>query len=149
MCGNFYLDQRPAFIAPLGLRPYPPRSAARSSNGVCPPQEEALILRAIPGSRPTNHDSQVMNHAPRLTDHQSLLTDHALLIASREILNIRLICSQQTRKLFLIATFYGCWGPAPRFSAHHSEHINRAFLTGCAAIKNRRNAMKTNGGIPF
>lgn len=79
MLGNLYLDQQPAFIAPLGFGTCLPKRA-------CSPQEKALIPRTVQGSR--------------FTHYQLLLTNHA-------------------------------------------------FLIGRAAIKNRRNAMKTNGGIPF
>jgi hypothetical protein len=36
-----------------------------------------------------------------------------------------------------------------RFTNHGSLPTNQTFLIGCAAIKNRRNAMKTNGGLSF
>jgi hypothetical protein len=36
-----------------------------------------------------------------------------------------------------------------RFTSHELLLRNHSFLIGCAAIKNRRNAMKTNGGAPF
>jgi hypothetical protein len=113
MCGNLYLEQRPAFVAPLALRLYAPRRArsplrlrhypprsAYSSNRACPPQEEALILRGVHSSRPRNQVLQVTNHASRSTNHQSLLKNHASLIASREILKIRLSCSRRMNKLF-------------------------------------------------
>jgi hypothetical protein len=48
----------------------------------------------------------------------------AILIATREILKIRLTRSQQTRKLFLIATFSPISAPAP-----HCDIPLRVFLT--------------------
>jgi alanyl-tRNA synthetase len=45
--------------------------------------------------------------SPWLTRHSSLISHH-FLIASRQILEFRLTCSQQRRKLFLIASFSAC-----------------------------------------
>jgi hypothetical protein len=36
-----------------------------------------------------------------------------------------------------------------RFTSHELPLTNHSFLIGCAAIRNRRNAMKTNGGLSF
>jgi hypothetical protein len=36
-----------------------------------------------------------------------------------------------------------------RFTSHELLLTNHAFLIGFAAIKNSRNAMKTNGGLSF
>jgi hypothetical protein len=44
----------------------------------------------------------------RATNHELRRTARALLIAT-QLLEIRLICSQQTRKLSLIATFFALW----------------------------------------
>jgi hypothetical protein len=57
--------------------------------------------------RPEIHDSRGTHHASRSTNHQPLLTNHAFLIATRPELKIKPTRSQQTRKLFLIATFSG------------------------------------------
>ncbi len=61
----------------------------------------------------------------RATDHQSLSTIHQLpiphfLIASHQLLEIRVTCSQQTRKDFLIASFY-CFLAHPRHLAEQSR----------------------------
>ena len=71
---------------------------------------------------PTNHDSRVTYHASRFTNHQSVLTNHAFLIGSRQLLEIELTRSQQTRKHFPIATFFDSLPPAPRLT-HHSSLI--------------------------
>jgi len=47
------------------------------------------------------------SHVLHRTNHQPNRTSHACLIAS-QLLEIHLTCSQQTRKLSLIASFYGC-----------------------------------------
>jgi hypothetical protein len=107
MCGNEYLDQLPACIAPLAPSACPPRRA-------CSPQEDALTRRTVHGSRVAHHDSQVTNHDSRVTRHQSLLTNHKL-----------------------------------RITNHDSQVTNHAFRIGSTAIRNRRNPMKTNGGLPF
>ena len=51
----------------------------------------------------------------------------AILIASRQILEIRLNCSQQSRKYFLIATFSGVSATAPHL-ANHDSRIGPPFL---------------------
>jgi glucokinase len=78
--------------------------------------------------RSKNHHSPVTYHAARSTNHQSLLTNRAFLIASRQILKIRLTRSQQTRKLFLVASFSAISTPAPR-PTHHSSIITHHCLT--------------------
>jgi hypothetical protein len=115
MGGNLYFNQRPALTAPLALNLYPPRSAC-SPRTARTRHEAALILRTVHPSRPTDHHSHAGNHASRITAHQSLLTDHAFLIASHQLLEFRLIPSQQTRKHFLIPSFYSCLASAPHLS---------------------------------
>jgi hypothetical protein len=68
-----------------------------------------------------------MTHVSRTTNHQSLLTNHAFLIATRPELEIELTHSQQTRKLFLIATFSAISAPAPHL-ANHDPRIGPPFL---------------------
>ena len=51
----------------------------------------------------------------------------AILIASRQLLEIRLARSQQTRKLFLIASFSAVSAPAPHLTNHDSR-IGPPFL---------------------
>ena len=51
----------------------------------------------------------------------------AILIASRQILEIRLNCSQQTRKHFLIATFSAVSATGPHLTNHDSR-IGPPFL---------------------
>src|SRR5271156_5624350 len=67
--------------------------------------------------RSKNHDSPVARHRSRFTTHQSLPTNHAFLIASRQILEIELTPSQQTRKYFLIASFSASLAPAPHLAS--------------------------------
>jgi hypothetical protein len=55
MCGDLHLDQRPAFVALLSLR-------ARLAKGARAPRHGAPILRNVPGSRFTNHESLLTNH---------------------------------------------------------------------------------------
>jgi hypothetical protein len=43
-----------------------------------------------------------------------------------------------------LRTVHGSW-----FANHQLPLSDRAFLIGRAAIRNRRNVMKTNGGLPF
>jgi len=63
-------------------------------------------------SRPKYHHLPETYRGSLITNHQSLLTNHAFLIASRQILKIRLTPTQQTRKLFLIASFSASSAPA-------------------------------------
>jgi hypothetical protein len=49
-------------------------------------------------------------HVSRTTNRRSRYTTRAVLIASRQLLEIRLICSQKTRKHFLIASFSAILG---------------------------------------
>jgi hypothetical protein len=55
-----------------------------------------------------------------VTDHDSQLSTRAFLIAT-QLLEIRRTCSQQTRKLFLIATFFRCLA-YPRHLAARQSH---------------------------
>ena len=91
--------------------------------------------------RSKNHDSPVTCHASRFTDHQSLLTNHAFLIATRPELKIELTHSQQTRKLFLIATFSAISAPAPRL-ANQVSRRTAPFLFDTNKIHKINNLMK-------
>jgi hypothetical protein len=71
---------------------------------------------SAPPPHPTNHDSQGTYHASRFINHQSLLTHRAFLISSRPVLEIELTRTQQTRKHFLISSFYASLARAPRFA---------------------------------
>src|ERR1700692_366448 len=51
----------------------------------------------------------------------------AMLIGSRQLLEIELTRSQQTRKLFLIASFSAISAPAPHL-AYHDSRIGPPFL---------------------
>jgi hypothetical protein len=85
------------------VRNSPENNALNFSNRskiACLPAPFAHVLRS------RNHDSPVTYHGSRFTNHQSLLTKRAFLIAT-QILETDLTPSQQTRKHFLIATFYG------------------------------------------
>jgi hypothetical protein len=57
-------------------------------------------------------------HVSRTTNHQSHFSTHAFLIATRQLLEIELTSSQQTRKHFPIATFYACLGWRREFANH-------------------------------
>jgi hypothetical protein len=92
-----------------------------------------------PPPHPTHHDSRATYRASRFTNHQSLLTNHAFLIASRQLLEIELTRSQQTRKHFLIGSFSGISAPAPRL--HNGR---RKFLTATHRIQKIANHMKRN-----
>jgi hypothetical protein len=63
-------------------------------------------------------------HVSRTTNRQSHFTTRAFLIATRPELKIELTRSQQTRKLFLIATFSAISAPGP----HYNIPL-RVFLT--------------------
>jgi hypothetical protein len=66
------------------------------------------------------------------THNSSLIANHCpipqFLIATRPGLEIKVTRSQQTRKHFLIATFFGTLPPAPRLT-HHSSLITHHCLT--------------------
>ena len=64
------------------------------------------------------------SHVLHSTDRQPHRTSHALLIAT-QILDIHLTCSQQTRKLFLIATFFDCLAHA--CSTNHTSQVTNHF----------------------
>jgi hypothetical protein len=66
-------------------------------------------------------------HVLQSASHHSRLTTPAFLIAS-ETLEIDLICSQQTRKLFLFASFSGFLAHAAHLTTHQSHLATRAFL---------------------
>jgi hypothetical protein len=61
------------------------------------------------------------SHVLHSTNHRPRRTSRARLIASRQILEIHLTCSQQTRKYFLIASF--CGGLAHACSANHTARV--------------------------
>ena len=58
------------------------------------------------------------------TDHRSRRTTRTSLIASRQLLEIHLTCSQQTRKVFLIASFSGLFGAS--LASRHRPITNHA-----------------------
>ena len=58
----------------------------------------------------------------RATNHVLRRTTHASLIASRQLLEIELTSSQQTRKLFLIASFSARSAHASRLAALTAPH---------------------------
>ncbi len=75
----------------------------------------ASFCRNSPAPPPhlTNYHSRCMYHAWRSTNLQSPLTNHEFLIGSRQLLEIELNPSQQTRKHFLTGGFSAISAPAP------------------------------------
>ena len=76
-----------------------------------------------PPPHPTNDDLPFTYDTSRITNHQPLLTHHAFLIATRQLLEIELTPSQQTRKHFLIATNFDLSASVP-----HRDNPLRIFL---------------------
>jgi hypothetical protein len=74
-------------------------------------------LRALP-TLSKSIASFCRNFAPCAPPHQSLLTTHGFLIASRQLLENELTCSQQKRKHFLIASFSAISELAPYLTNH-------------------------------
>jgi len=72
--------------------------------------------------RPKSIASFCRAFAPGAPPDRSLPTTHAFLIASRQLLEIELTRSQQTRKHFLIASFSAISEIAP-YLANHSSSI--------------------------
>ena len=68
--------------------------------------------------RPKSIASFCRNFAPCAPPHRSLLTTHGFLIASRQLLENELTCSQQKRKHFLIASFSAISELAPYLTNH-------------------------------
>jgi|SRR5579863_1239213 hypothetical protein len=58
---------------------------------------EGRLMRSAQELRAADHQSRITIHQPPVPD---------FLIASHQLLEIRVTCSQQTRKYFLIASFY-------------------------------------------
>jgi hypothetical protein len=107
------------------VRNFPENNALNFSNRLKNSEfQRAFFIRFAP----KNHESRVAGHGSRFTTHQSLLTDPAFLIASRQILEIELTRSQQTRKHFLIASFSDISAPAPHL-IHHSSLIASHCVT--------------------
>jgi len=75
---------------------------------------------------------------PHPTNHDSRGTYHAFLISSRPGLEIELTRSQQTRKRFLISSFF-----AVSPSASHPTNCHRDFLTATDRIQKIGNPVKT------
>src|SRR5271156_1139267 len=113
-------SRRPPRCPPLGRSPPPPFTCR--------------------GPRVATPSSQVPNHYSPITPY---------LIAT-QLLEIHLTCSQQTRKLFLIATFCRCLAPAPHLAAHqslitihksrvtnHQSRYNHAFLRAAGQSNNQ------------
>jgi hypothetical protein len=67
-------------------------------------------------------------HVSRTSNHQSPCTTRAFLIASRQLLEIELTNSQQTRKLFLIASFSAVLSAA--MGMPHRERYRQAGMRG-------------------
>jgi hypothetical protein len=88
-----------------------------------------------PPPHSTNHDS-------RGTYHQSLNTNHASLIASRPLLEIDLTHSQQTRKLFLIASFSAISAVAPQLNDGRREFLTATDQTEKIANHKKLNAKR-------
>jgi hypothetical protein len=81
-------------------------------------------------------------HESRSAHHSSPSPSTRVLIASVQLLETDLTCSKQTPKNFLIASFSTVF-----FNALERRCVRALlFLIGCAAIRNHRNTMKTNGG---
>jgi hypothetical protein len=82
-----------------------------------------------------------LSHVLHATNHQLRRSTHLFLSASRQLLEIRLNYSQQTRKHFLIAGFFA-------FSSHRAFCRDREteILLPVPSIKNLRNFQKTNNG---
>jgi hypothetical protein len=79
------------------------------------------------------------------THHPSLFTQQRrFLIASEPELKINRTSSKQTRKYFLIATFYGCLGHAPHFATRQSHITTHAFLIATQIIRKRANPLEAN-----
>jgi hypothetical protein len=88
------------------------------------------------------------SHVLHSTNHQPHRITRPFLIATQE-LEIHLIRSQPTRKLFLIATLSRCLANACHLAIHQSHLASRAFLIPVSGIKNVRNLQKTNNANPF
>jgi hypothetical protein len=106
------------------------------------PKSACLRARSSPVLRAKKHESRVAGHGSRFTTHQSLLSNHAFLIAT-QILELDLTPSQQTRKLFLIATKFDI--SPPHLTNHHSPIAPFLFDTnkGRKIIILARAPMKT------
>src|SRR5271155_2404230 len=111
------------------------------------PPTRPLPLPAVHVSRATGRDPQLPGPESLLTNHYSPITPY--LIAT-QLLEIHLTCSQQTRKLFLIATFCRCLAQAPHLAAHqslitihksrvtnHQSRYNHAFLRAAGQSNNQ------------
>jgi hypothetical protein len=115
------------------------RASAPLATAPPSPNQSLVCPNFAPTSHPTNHDSRVTYHASLFTNCQSLLTNHAFLIASRQLLEIELTHSQQTRKYFLIASFSAISAFAPQLNDGRRE-----FLIATDQTEKIANHMKLN-----
>jgi hypothetical protein len=99
--------------------------------------------------RPKSIAGFCRNFAPCAPPHQSLLTTHGFLIASRQLLEIELNFSQQTRKQFLIASFSGISEFAPCLTNHSSPIAPFLFDTNERARKNLTCSQQTRKQFLF
>jgi hypothetical protein len=90
----------------------------------------AIITKCVSNRSKSGCLRARFSHVLRSTNHESQRTTHAFLIATRQILEIHLTRSQQTRKLFLIATFSRCLAHALHLATHHlSITIHKSRVT--------------------
>ena len=87
---------------------------------------DSVFGRRVAAARVPDAYTRMTAHGVSVGAHRAS-AQRAILIASRQILKIRLTHSQQTRKLFLIASFSAISAPARRGEPlpHLTHHLSR------------------------
>jgi hypothetical protein len=119
MCINLHLDQHTAFVAALAPSPSLPKSA----------RARRIRRRKMSAPSPSRSAAILPLHV-------------GIFVAPACPQSLSAAGRRASSQLFALTI-------NPRVDAQITRPVQHAFLIGSAAIKNRCNTMKTNGGVRF